>query len=181
MSNTTHDLSAIFDEHVAHEFVAKDVAATIATMTAEPFVNHVPTMMGGVGADKVADFYGRYFIGHWPADTTIIPVCRTVGADRVVDEMVMSFTHNIPMPTFLPGVAPTGRAVILPVVVVMGFEGEKVAYERIYWDQACLLVQVGLLDEALLPVTGAAQARKVLDKDLPANTLLKADQPGPPA
>lgn len=125
MSNTTHDLSAIFDEHVAHEFVAKDVAATIATMTAEPFVNHVPTMMGGVGADKVADFYGRYFIGHWPADTTIIPVCRTVGADRVVDEMVMSFTHNIPMPTFLPGVAPTGRAVILPVVVVMGLKGRR--------------------------------------------------------
>jgi carboxymethylenebutenolidase len=181
VSSSAHDLSAIFDKHVSNEFVARDVAATMATMTAEPFVNHVPTMMGGVGADEVADFYDRYFIGHWPADTTIIGVCRTVGADRVVDEMVMSFTHDIPMPTFLPGVAPTGRAVILPVVVVMGFEGEKVAYERIYWDQACLLVQVGLLDETLLPVTGAAQARKVLDKDLPANTLLKADQPGPPA
>ena len=153
----------------------------MATMTAEPFVNHVPTMMGGVGADEVADFYDRFFVGHWPADTTIIPVCRTVGADRVVDEMIMSFTHDIPMPTFLPGVAPTGRAVMLPVVVVMGFEGEKVAYERIYWDQACLLVQVGLLDHALLPVCGVAQARKALDKDRPANTLLRADQPGPPA
>ncbi len=184
MSSSAHDLSAIFDKHVADEFVAKDVAATMATMTAEPFVNHVPTMMGGVGAEQVADFYGKYFIGHWPADTRIIPVCRTVGADRVVDEMIMSFTHDIPMPTFLPGVAPTGRAVMLPVVVVMGFEGDKVAYERIYWDQACLLVQVGLLPEfpeTQLPVTGSAQARKVLEKDLPANTLLKADQPGPPA
>jgi carboxymethylenebutenolidase len=172
-----HDLSAIFDEHVADEFVAKDVAATMATMAAEPFVNHVPTMMGGVGAGEVADFYDKYFIGHWPVDTTIIPVCRTVGADRVVDEMIMSFTHDIPMPTFLPGLAPTGRAVLLPVVVVMGFEADcdepKVAYERIYWDQASLLVQVGLLDETLLPVAGAAQARKVLDKDLPANTLLR--------
>lgn len=176
MSNSTPDLSAIFDEHVAHEFVGKDVAATMATMSAEPFVNHVPTMMGGVGAEGVADFYARYFVGHWPADTEIIPVCRTVGTDRVVDEMIMSFTHDIPMPTFLPGVAPTGRPVTLPVVVVMGFEGDpdfKVAYERIYWDQASLLVQVGLLDETLLPVTGAAQARKVLDKDLPANTLLR--------
>jgi len=185
MNNPAHDLSAIFDEHVADEFVAKDVAATMATMTAEPFVNHVPTMMGGVGAEEVANFYGNYFIGNWPADTVIIPVCRTVGADRVVDEMIMSFTHDIPMPTFLPGVAPTGRSVMLPVVVVMGFEADsetpKVAYERIYWDQASLLVQVGLIDETSLPVTGVAQARKVLDKDLPSNTLLKADQPRPPA
>ncbi len=185
MSESAHDLSAIFDQHVADEFVAKDVVATMATMTAEPFVNHVPTMMGGVGADEVADFYGKYFIGCWPTDTVITPVCRTVGADRVVDEMIMSFTHDIPMPTFLPGVAPTGRAVMLPVVVVMGFEAHseppKVAYERIYWDQASLLVQVGLIDETSLPVTGVAQARKVLDKDLPSNTLLKADQPKPSA
>jgi carboxymethylenebutenolidase len=186
--SSPHDLSAIFDQHVAHEFVAKDVAATMATMSADPFVNHVPTMMGGVGAHGVADFYGRYFVGHWPADTVITPVCRTVGTDNVVDEMVMSFTHDIAMPTLLPNVAPTGRAVMLPVVVVMGFEDgpapRKVSYERIYWDQASLLVQVGLLPQipgAVLPVTGGAQARKVLDKDLPANTLLNADQAGPPA
>jgi carboxymethylenebutenolidase len=173
MVNKTYDLSAIFDEHVADEFVAEDVAATMATMTAEPYVNHVPTMMGGVGADALADFYDKYFIGHWPADTKIIPVCRTVGSDRVVDEMIMSFTHDMPMPTFLPGVLPTGRTVLLPVIVVMGFEADKVAYERIYWDQASLLVQVGLLDERSLPVTGVAQAEKILDKDLPANTLLQ--------
>ncbi|OIN82143.1 hypothetical protein [Mycobacterium malmoense] len=185
MAEAAHDLSALFDEHVADEFVAKDVAATMATMTAHPFVNHVPTMMGGVGADEVADFYREHFIGHWPADTAIIPVCRTVGADRVVDEMIMSFTHDVPMPTFLPGVSPTGRTVKLPVVVVMGFDVDsgapKVAYERIYWDQACLLVQVGLLDGTSLPVNGAAQAHKVLGKDQPSNTQLKADQPGPPA
>ncbi|HUH72721.1 MAG TPA: hypothetical protein VLZ05_30070 [Mycobacterium sp.] len=83
--------------------------------------------------------------------------------------MIRSFTHDIPTPTSLAGVAPTGRAVMLP------------AYEPIYWDQACLLVVVGLLDKALLPVTGVDQARTVLDKGLPANTLLKADQPGVPA
>jgi carboxymethylenebutenolidase len=179
VAKSAHDLSAIFDEHVADEFVVKDVAATMATMTAEPFVNHVPTTMGGVGAEAVAAFYAKHFIGHWPADTAIIPVCRTVGADRVVDEMIMSFTHDIPMPTFLPGVAPTGRAVLLPVVVVMGFEADseppKVAYERIYWDQASLLVQVGLLDQTLLPVTGVVQAHKILDKDLPVKTLLSTD------
>ena len=169
----TYDLGAIFDEHVADEFVAKDVAATMATMIAEPFVNHVPTMMGGLGGRAVADFYRRYFVGHWPADTEIIPVSRTVGTDKVVDEMIMSFTHDVAMETFLPGVAPTGRPVRLPVVVVMGFEAGKVAFERIYWDQASLLVQVGLLDETTLPVTGAAQAEKVLDKDVPANHLLQ--------
>ena len=84
----------------------------------------------------------------------------------------MNFTHDIPMNTFLPGVAPTGRPVRLPVVVVMGFDGDKVAYERIYWDQASLLAQVGLIDQALLPVTGAIQAEKELDKDIPANQLL---------
>ncbi|WP_205873752.1 nuclear transport factor 2 family protein [Mycobacterium camsae] len=172
MTSAADDLSAIFDEHVAGEFVSKDVQATMATMTADPSVNHVPTMMGGVGAAAVADFYGRYFIGHWPDDTTITPVSRTVGADRVVEEMVISFTHDIAMPTFLPGVAPTGRPVQLPLVVVMGFEGSQVAYERIYWDQASLLVQIGLLDESSLPVTGAAQAHKVLDRNLPSNTLL---------
>jgi carboxymethylenebutenolidase len=172
VSKQPDDLGAVFDEHVAEEFVAKDVAATMATMTEEPFVNHVPTMMGGVGGKAVAEFYENYFIGHWPQDTTITPVSRTVGGDRVVDEMIMSFTHDIPMNTFLPGVAPTGRPVRLPVVVVMGFDGNKVAYERIYWDQASLLAQVGLIDEALLPVTGAIQAAKVLDKDIPANRLL---------
>ena len=85
----------------------------------------------------------------------------------------MNFTHDVAMETFLPGVAPTGRPVRLPVVVVMGFEAGKVAFERIYWDQASLLVQVGLLDETTLPVTGAAQAAKVLDKDVPANHLLQ--------
>lgn len=172
MSDIADDLSAIFDEHLADEFVAKDVAATMATMTADPYVNHVPTMMGGAGVEALTEFYDKYFIGHWPTDTEIIPVSRTVGAQRLVDEMIMSFTHDIPMPAFLPGVPPTGRAVRLPVVVVVGFEADKVAHERIYWDQASLLVQVGLLDEKLLPVTGVAQAEKVLDKDLPANTLL---------
>jgi carboxymethylenebutenolidase len=130
-------------------------------------------MMGGAGVVALTDFYDNYFIGHWPADTRIIPVCRTIGAERLVDEMIMSFTHDIPMPAFLPGVAPTGRAVMLPVVVVVGFEAGKVAHERIYWDQASLLVQVGLLDEKSLPVSGVAQALKVLNNDLPANALLQ--------
>jgi carboxymethylenebutenolidase len=97
---------------------------------------------------------------------------RTVGDDRVVDEMIVSFTHDREIPAMLPGVAPTGRKVVLPHVAVVGFKDGKIAYEHIYWDQASLLVQIGLLDRAKLPVTGAEQAARLLDPSLPSNTLI---------
>ena len=93
----------------------------------------------------------------------MIPVSRTVGKDQVVDELILSFTHDIPIEFMLPGVPPSGKFVQLPHVVVMKFEGDKVAHEHIYWDQASLLVQVGLLDPKLVPATGAAQAEKLIE------------------
>jgi carboxymethylenebutenolidase len=99
---------------------------------------------------------------------------RTVGQNQVVDELIVSFTHDREMRVYLPGVAPTGRKVVLPHVVVMGFdEGGRAAYEHIYWDQASLLVQVGLLDPALLPVSGADQAKRLLDPAQPANEMIE--------
>lgn len=172
MTGQHGDLGAVFDAHVASEFVTRDVGATMATMTDDPYVNHVPTMMGGVGRDQVARFYERHFIGHWPADTTITPVSRTQDGERVVDEMIIKFTHDVTMDAILPGVPPTGRHVAIPAVAVVGFDGGRVAYEHIYWDQASLLAQIGLIDPSTLPVTGAEQADKILDKDLPANRLL---------
>jgi carboxymethylenebutenolidase len=122
----------------------------------------------------VRAFYGRHFIGKWPADVEITPVSRTVGDEQVVDELVLSFTHDIEMPQLLPGVAPTGRHVTLPFCVVVRFEGGKVAHEHIYWDQGSLLAQVGLLDPAELPVTGAEQAEAVLDvRKHPLNELIR--------
>jgi carboxymethylenebutenolidase len=158
------DLGAVFDLHVASEFVTKDLDATMATMVDEPYVTHVPTLAGGVGGAGVRHFYRDHFIGHWPDDVRIT---------RVVEEMVMHFTHDVVVDAFLPGVAPTGRTVALPVVAVVGFEGDKVSSERIYWDQASLLVQVGLLDPSLLPVSGAEQAAKVLDESRPCNGLIE--------
>jgi carboxymethylenebutenolidase len=158
-----HDLGAVFDEHVAAEFVDMDLEATMATMTGDPYVNHVPVMTGGVGLEGVRQFYGDHFIGKWPADVEITPVSRTVGEDQVVDELVLSFTHDVEMPQLLPGVAPTGRHVKLAFCVVVGFEGGKVHHEHIYWDQASLLAQVGLIDPSQLPVTGPEQAENVLD------------------
>ena len=168
------DLGAVFDEHVAAEFVHLDLEATMATMTDDPYVNHVPVMTGGVGRDEVRRFYGQHFIGKWPADIEITSVSRTVGDQQVVDELVLSFTHGIEMDQLLPGVAPTGRRVQLPFCVVAKFEGGKLAHEHIYWDQASLLVQVGLLDPADLPVTGAEQAENVLDpRTHPLNELIR--------
>lgn len=163
------DLGAAFDDHLRHEFVDRDVDATMATMTHEPYVNNVPTMTGGVGRVGVRRFYARHFIGKWPADMALTPVSRTVGEARVVDEMVVAFTHDVVMDWLLPDVPPTGRRVQLPVVVVAGFQGGKIAHEHVYWDQASLLVQIGLLDPRGLPVTGAEQARKLLDPSLPPN------------
>ncbi|HVR12356.1 MAG TPA: nuclear transport factor 2 family protein [Gaiellaceae bacterium] len=168
------DIATVFDDHVAAEFVDRDLDRTMATMTDDPYVNHVPVMTGGVGFDGVRQFYGDHFIGKWPKDIAITPVSRTVGENQVVDELVLSFTHDIEMPQLLPGIAPTGRHVQLAFCVVVGFTDSKVAHEHIYWDQASLLVQVGLLDQTELPVTGAEQAGNVLDpRARPLNDLIR--------
>jgi carboxymethylenebutenolidase len=171
-------IEAVFDAHVAAEFAQQDVDAAMATMADDPYVNHVPVMTGAVGFDNVRRFYGQHFIGKWPADTEITAVSRTVGADHVVDELVISFTHDVEMDAILPGVPPTGRAVRIPFCVVVKFEGGRVAHEHIYWDQASLLVQVGLLDRGDLPVTGGEQAENVLDpRAQPMNELIRQRRP----
>jgi carboxymethylenebutenolidase len=151
-------LADVFDAHVAHEFVDKNVDATMQTMTAEPYLLHLPTLTGGDGQKAVRRFYEQKFVGKWPADTKVLRLSRTVGSEQVVDELLISFTHDVPMEFMLPGVPPTGKPVELPTVVVMKFEEGKIAHEHIYWDQGSLLAQVGLLDPAHAPVIGAQQA-----------------------
>jgi carboxymethylenebutenolidase len=143
-------------------------------MVAEPYVNHVPTMTGGVGHDQLRRFYKNHFIGQNPPDTTLTLVSRTVGEGSLVDEMIFGFTHTSEVDWMLPGVAPTGRRVEIPLVAIVKFEEGKLAHEHIYWDQASVLVQIGALDPMGLPVAGAETANKVLDKTLPSNTLMAA-------
>ncbi len=169
------DLSALFDSHVAAEFVSKDADATMATMTAHPTVIHVPVLTGGRGTDELQAFYRDWFIPSWPEDVELTPLSRTIDAHRVVDEFIVSFTHSREMPYWLPGIAPTNRHVELPHVAIMGFENGKVAYEHIYWDQASLLVQVGLLEPGLLPIVGADQARSLVDRGVPMNRAITRD------
>ena len=132
------------------------------TMVPEPYVHCVPIMTGGFGGEGVRRFYSEHFVNQIPKDATVTPISRTVGKDQVVDELIVSFTHDTQWDYLLPGLPPTGKRVELPHVVVMKFESGKVAHEHIYWDQASLLVQVGLLDPAHLPVAGVEQARRLL-------------------
>jgi carboxymethylenebutenolidase len=171
--NNGLDLGAIFDEHVRAEFELRDADAAVATMTDDPYLNHVPVATGASGRVALHDFYRDFFIPSWAADTAVEPISRTVGDGLVVDELRVRFTHSRPLPFMLPGVSPTGRRVELPHVVVVGFEYGKVAYEHVYWDQATLLVQLGLLDPATVPALGVEQARKVLDRSLPSNLLIE--------
>jgi carboxymethylenebutenolidase len=166
------DLSALWDRHIYHEFATRDVPATMSTMVEEPYVNHIPTLTGGVGQKDLARFYEHHFVHANPADTKAITISRTVGADRIVEEQLISFTHDREIDWMLPGIAPTGRYVEVPLVAVVTFRGDKLYNEHIYWDQASVLAQIGLLDPAGLPVAGIEQSRKLLDKTLPSNELM---------
>jgi carboxymethylenebutenolidase len=166
------DLEAVWEEHTRFEFEVRDVDATMATMVPQPYVNHIPTLAGGVGHDQLKRFYKYHFIGGNPPDTTLTPVSRTVGTNQIVDEMIFSFTHTCMIDWMLPGVAPTGRPVEVALVAIVAFQDGKVAHEHIYWDQASVLVQIGMLDPTVLPVVGVESARKVTDNSLPSNGMM---------
>ena len=168
-----YDLSALWERHTALEFGERDAAATMRTMVAQPYVNHVPTMTGGVGHTDLLRFYANHFIPRTPQDTKLIPVSRTIGSDRVVDEFLFCFTHDIEIDWMLPGIAPTGRYVEIPMVAIVRFRGDKLYNEHIYWDQASVLVQIGRLDASSLPVAGVETARKMVDETRPSNTLMQ--------
>jgi carboxymethylenebutenolidase len=169
-------LNDLWEEHIRTEFNAHAPDEAIATMTADPIVNQVPVLIGGSGRKQVHEFYQKYFLPQIPPDTEMIPVSRTIGQGRVVDEMVIRFTHTVPMDFMLPGIPPTGKRVQIAFVVVVQFDGDKLAQEHLYWDQASVLVQLGLLDHAGLPVVGAEGARSVLDRSTPLNGLIRRDK-----
>ena len=161
------NLGAIFDKHLKCEFEEHDVDATMKTMVKEPYVHHIPTLTGGIGYDGVYNFYKSDFVGKMPDDTKVLSVSRTIGKDQVVDELILSFTHDREIKFMLPGIPPTGKYVELPHIVVMKFNGNKIAHEHIYWDQASLLTQIGLLDPKSLPAYGIEQTRKLLEISSP--------------
>jgi carboxymethylenebutenolidase len=167
-----YDLPRLFQEHLHHEFVAHNAHATMATMVAQPYVNHVPTLTGGFGHDMLKRFYTYHFIPKLPSDRRSVVLSETVGPDTVVLEVVTRFTHTVEIDYLLPGIPPSGRTLEIPTVIVAKFRGDKLYHEHIYWDQASLLVQLGLIDPKGLPVAGAEEAQKMLDQSRPANDLM---------
>src|SRR5580698_2350351 len=155
------DLPALWQQHTDHEFVTRDTEATLLTMVEDAYVNHVPVMTGGRGKEALRAFYSQDFIPRMPPDTTLTPVSRTVGENQLVDEMIFSFTHTMEMPWMLPGIPPTHKRVEIPLVAIVHFRDGKLAHEHIYWDQASVLKQIGLLSDASLPVYGSETARRV--------------------
>jgi len=170
------DLEKIWGEHIYYEFAERSAVKTMSTMVKVPYVNHIATLTGGVGYDELARFYKYHFTNETvtPPDTEIITVSRTIGADRIIDEMIFKCTHTTEIDYFLPGIKPTGKVLELALVGVIAFRGDKLCFEHIYWDQASALVQLGLIDPTNLPVAGKEVARKVVDPyGIPSNTMMK--------
>ncbi len=160
-------MADLFAQHMDAE-LAGDLETTMATMTDNPHLVNVPSMVGGSGREGVRAFYADHLIGKFfPPDVEFTDVSRTIGDGRLVDELIISFTHTQEIEWMLPGVAPTGRPVTVAFVVIVGVEDSKIAYEHIYWDQATVLVQLGLLDPAGLPVAGGEAAAGLLQAALP--------------
>lgn len=157
--------------HTASEFFTKSVDTALATMDGEPHVILMPTMVGGIGRAEVRRFYTESFIFSMPADVEFVPISRIVGADTIVEESILRFTHAEEIPWILPGVAPTGRRVEVAVCTVVHMRNDKIAHEHVYWDQASVLTQIGLIDAGALPVVGAESARQLEAPKGPLNTL----------
>lgn len=189
------DLEAIWDEHCRYEFGERDVARTMATMVAQPYVNHIPTLTGGIGQERLTHFYTNHFVHANPDDTELEMVSRTVGIDRVVDEFVFKLTHDRQVDWLLPGIPPTGKYLEIPFTGIIGMRGDRLCHEHIHWDQATAMRQAGLLPEWVkfpyaiegkeadagksyevrAPTTGVETARKLVDEgSLESNKLMEA-------
>lgn len=162
LSREKQTLLDLFQQHVSAE-LRKDLDTTLATMTSDPHINNIPTMIGGVGLESVRAFYSSLILAgkFFPPDTEMLPVSRTIDSHQLVDEIIFKFTHTIELGWMLPNIAPTGKRVEIPLVVIVGFSKNKITHEHIYWDQASVLVQLGLLDARKLPVHGVETARKM--------------------
>lgn len=171
LSAAQQAMNDLLERHVKAELDG-DLDTTMATMSDNPHLHNVANMMGGVGRQGVRDFYRNHLVGKFfPPDVKMVNVSRTIGTDQIVDEVVISFTHTRPIDWMLPGVPPTGKRVEMAVAVIVGVKDGKITHEHIYWDQASVLVQIGLLNPARLPVSGAESARKVLNPKLPARVI----------
>ncbi|OJD14123.1 hypothetical protein AJ78_05498 [Emergomyces pasteurianus Ep9510] len=145
------DIEPVWERHVNMIYTAKDVKGAMQTMTEDSYVNFIPTMTGGYGSDELSRFYADYFIPGNPPSLKMRLISRTIGTDRIVDEMYITFRHTQEIPWMLPGIPPTDKEVSIALVSIVTIRGKKLCHENVYWDQASVLVQLGLLDPKYVP------------------------------
>ncbi|KAH6612830.1 hypothetical protein B0J18DRAFT_441210 [Chaetomium sp. MPI-SDFR-AT-0129] len=194
MGGPYFDLEAIWEEHTRYEFADRSVEETMATMVDEPYVNHVPTLTGGIGRAKLTDFYRNHFVFSNPEDTGLELISRTVGVDRIVDEFLFNCTHDRVIDWLVPGIPPTFKPLSIPFTAIVNIRGDRLFHEHIAWDQGTVLRQLGLLPEYLpfpyalpggvelgqgkgaeyrVPVAGVETARKLIDENaLASNEMI---------
>lgn len=156
------EMVALWEQHTAYEFVIKDADLAVATMVEDASVMHLPTMSGGFGKNYLRGYYRDVFIPGIPQSTTMETVDRLVGGGSLVEEIIMRMPHDQEIPFLLPGLAATGRTLEVPLVVVVKFRDELMESERIYWDQAAVLAQLGLIAAKDLPMAGVTEAARFL-------------------
>ncbi|KAK1657453.1 hypothetical protein BDP55DRAFT_761651 [Colletotrichum godetiae] len=177
------DLEAIWDEHTYYEFADRSVEHTMSTMVDQPYVNHVPTLTGGIGRGPLTQFYRNNFIFNNSQDTELELISRTLGIDRVVDEFIYKFTHDTVVDWLVPGIPPTYKKVEIPFTAVVNIRGDRLYHEHISWDQGTVLAQLGLMPQYLpfpypikgqedgsafeyrVPVLGIDTAQKMRDRN----------------
>ncbi len=163
MEQTPESILAVWQQHTFAEFVSKNLEDALATMTEDAYVFLVPAGAGGYGKPAVREFYGKHFIPNIPADIQAIPISQTIGTDSIIEEAIYSFTHDIAMDWMIPGIPPTGKRVEVAVIGRITFRDGKVASEHLYWDQASVFTQLGVLNGANLHIPGAAGAQRLLE------------------
>ncbi|KAI1977519.1 hypothetical protein LOZ53_001542 [Ophidiomyces ophidiicola] len=187
----TVDLAPAWERHLMAKYDKKDLEGTIESLAGDAYVNYVPVMTGGIGSDDLRHFYSEYFIPRNPSSLDIQLISRTMGIDHVVDELYLSFRHTQEMPWILPGVPATDKFVEVAIVSIVGVRAGKLRHENVYWDQASVLAQIGLLDTRYippafqtidegsklkrLPVLGAESAQKVLNPESEESNRLIID------
>lgn len=168
--------SSLWDKHLESEFAHKSPEEALSTMTDNPRVTIVSTMVGGRGTEELRTFYAKHFLNQLPPDLEVTSVSRTVGTNRVVDELVVKFTHSIQMDWVLPGVPPTGKYIEFAMVVVVYIENGRISAEHLYWDTASMMKQAGLITDPKLPILGPEHARNMVSHTAPLNELIHRAQ-----
>ena len=138
------DLEQTWEEHQQALIRRRDLRAALAQLAAEPVITHIPAMTGACGRQAVERFYAGQFLPHVPDDLTLNRISRTVDRWRLVDETTVSFTHDRELPWLLPGVEPTFRRAEVLAIAVVGFDRTRIRSQRVLWDHATLLGQLGV-------------------------------------